>query len=60
MRSRRRTAFGSVAGAAMLVAGGTITNGAGGLCLDANGTANTAGVIIRTCDGRATQRWTRS
>ena len=39
---------------------GTVTNGANNLCLSVTGTANTAGVTIATCNGRATQRWTRS
>ncbi|MEV6866198.1 RICIN domain-containing protein [Streptosporangium subroseum] len=39
---------------------GTITNGAGNLCLAVNGTTNTGTVTIATCNGQATQRWTRA
>ncbi|MFC4591192.1 ricin-type beta-trefoil lectin domain protein [Sphaerisporangium corydalis] len=39
---------------------GTVTSAAGGLCLDVNGTSNTAAVIVRTCDGRAGQNWTKA
>ncbi|MFB9252166.1 ricin-type beta-trefoil lectin domain protein [Sphaerisporangium melleum] len=39
---------------------GTITNGANNLCLNATGTGNTAGVTIASCNGQASQRWTRA
>ena len=40
-------------------ANGTISNAQSGLCLDANGTANGTGVVLRTCTAGTNQRWTR-
>jgi endo-1,4-beta-xylanase len=37
---------------------GTVTSVANNLCLAVNGTGNTSGVTIVTCNGQATQRWT--
>ncbi|MGW0801402.1 ricin-type beta-trefoil lectin domain protein [Nonomuraea sp. NPDC002799] len=39
---------------------GTVTNGAGNLCLAVNGTTNTSAVTVATCNGQATQRWTQA
>ncbi|WP_030455806.1 ricin-type beta-trefoil lectin domain protein [Herbidospora cretacea] len=39
---------------------GTVTSGANNLCLNVNGTGNTSAVTVATCNGQASQRWTRA
>ncbi|MFI9815906.1 ricin-type beta-trefoil lectin domain protein [Saccharothrix variisporea] len=39
---------------------GTITSVQTGLCLDANGTANSSAVTVSTCTGGANQRWAKA
>ncbi|WP_061293417.1 ricin-type beta-trefoil lectin domain protein [Herbidospora cretacea] len=39
---------------------GTVTSGANNLCLNATGTGNTATVTVASCNGQASQRWTRA
>ncbi|MEO3810194.1 ricin-type beta-trefoil lectin domain protein [Sphaerisporangium sp. B11E5] len=39
---------------------GTVTSVANNLCLSVTGTGNTSGVTVATCNGQATQRWTRA
>ncbi|NAS25738.1 poly(3-hydroxybutyrate) depolymerase [Herbidospora sp. NEAU-GS84] len=39
---------------------GTVTSNANNLCLNVTGTGNSATVTVASCNGQATQRWTRA